>query len=192
MSATLHQDSTTATKTADIVVEVEQLSPDNEQAVLSTPKNGETCNAPATVMVLEEKTKIENLDKEAKTALSSQTVTPTTSSQPTVVGVFPCLDTDKRSSSTPALVPEPHSVNPTQSAWARFRENIAHDPLNEPEFVNAYNDWKKRNRKERYERRRAWITAHGYKLGKVLRLVDKERSKEAWAAYQKKLAYMED
>jgi hypothetical protein len=78
------------------------------------------------------------------------------------------------------------------SAWERFREGLAHDPLNDPEFVEAYNDWKKRNRKERYERRRAWIRAHGSRLGRLVRLVDKKKSDEDWAAYQEKLAYMED
>lgn len=87
----------------------------------------------------------------------------------------------------------PDSVQlPKPSAWTRFWEGLAHDPLNEPEFVEAYNDWKKRNRKERYERRRAWVRAHGTKLGRILRLVNKKQSAEAWAVYREKLAYMED
>lgn len=78
------------------------------------------------------------------------------------------------------------------SAWRRFVEGIKHDPLNDPEFVEAYHVWRKQNRKERYERRRAWIVAHGCKAGCLVGLVKKDRKEEAWQAYKEKLAYMED
>ncbi|KAJ9121857.1 hypothetical protein QFC22_002480 [Naganishia vaughanmartiniae] len=78
------------------------------------------------------------------------------------------------------------------SAWRRFVEGITHDPLNDPEFVEAYKVWQKQNRKERYDRRRAWIVAHGCKVGCLLGFVKKDRKDEAWQAYREKLAYMED
>ncbi|KAJ9102348.1 hypothetical protein QFC21_002748 [Naganishia friedmannii] len=78
------------------------------------------------------------------------------------------------------------------SAWRRFVDGITHDPLNDPEFVEAYHVWQKQNRKERYDRRRAWIVAHGCKVGCLFGLVKKDRKDEAWEAYREKLAYMED
>lgn len=95
-------------------------------------------------------------------------------------------------SSLSALITEPTSDKSKKSAWVRLRETLAHDPLNDPEFVDAYNDWRRRNRKERCDRRKACIKAHGFRVGCLIKLVDHERSKEAWAAYQKKLSYMED
>lgn len=88
---------------------------------------------------------------------------------------------------------DPDSVATAKvSAWLRFRKAISHDPLFDPHIVDAYKDWKKRNRKERYDRRRAWVVAHGCKLGSILRVVNKQKSDEAWTVYQQKLAYMED
>jgi hypothetical protein len=191
MAATLHQNATVF-KAANIVVEVEKSSLADNQMAPATEKNGDVESVPATVFVQEGEHKIQDLAKEAESAPSAKSVTPTTSAQSTLVEVVRDPDIEKTTSSSPALVPEPPIDQPKQSAWARFRENLAHDPLNEPEFVNAYNDWKKRNRKERYDRRRAWVAAHGYKLGRLFRLADAEKSKEAWAAYEKKLAYMED
>ncbi|KAJ9125720.1 hypothetical protein QFC24_002504 [Naganishia onofrii] len=78
------------------------------------------------------------------------------------------------------------------SAWRRFVDGINHDPLNDPEFVEAYHVWQKQNRKERYDRRRAWIVAHWCKVGCLLGFVKKDRKDEAWEAYKEKLAYMED
>ncbi|KAJ9092617.1 hypothetical protein QFC19_008655 [Naganishia cerealis] len=78
------------------------------------------------------------------------------------------------------------------SAWRRFVDGLAYDPLNEPEFIDAYRKWQVENRKERWDRRRAWIVAHGCKVGRVLSLVKKDKKEKAWAAYREKLAYMED
>lgn len=119
------------------------------------------------------------------------TETPTAPPLPTKpIAESPSVNTAVKSTEdTPDLVDDDEKK---RSAWARFRESLSHDPLNDPEFVEAYNDWKKRNRKERYERRRAWIRAHGSRLGRLVRLVDKKKSDEAWAAYQEKLAHMED
>ena len=88
---------------------------------------------------------------------------------------------------------EPDSVAAIKaSAWLRFWKAISHDPLYDPQLVDAYKDWKRRNRKERYDRRRSWVVAHGCKLGSILQVVNKQRSAEAWTVYQQKLAYMEE
>lgn len=187
MSSPTGHVSLTAINPTSLLVGIEKLASENDRIAVSTEKNGENQAVPGTILSVETTSQALAQDQPALPSVNNTSQNHDSFHQNLTTSV-----TEEHSYPPIMAASEPSVDPPRQSAWVRFREAMAHDPLNKPEFVDAYNDWVKRNRKERYDRRRAWIVAHGCKLGALLGLVNKERSDEAWAAYQRKLAYMED
>jgi hypothetical protein len=184
-------------KKSGLVVQIESALSDGEPPANLKAKKTENEDAFYARTSDHGETEKQTITVVSESTVQSSKMVPQNETQPAPVKDTEVKDTERCDraefrSTTPDLVPEPTSDEPKKSAWARIRETLAHDPLNDLEFVEAYNDWRKRNRKERYDRRKAWVLAHGCRLGRLLRLVDQEKAKEAWTAYQKKLSYMED